>query len=369
MPGRAQPSSCAAGHHIETDVPHSRDHAATRYRERAFLLVRFRKTVAVAVAVLSMPAGVSAAAAATPSPTDSVSPQIVGGDPASVAYAGAGSLQLLDHGDPNWHSCGLTFLAEGYTETGAPASVAFTQGHCLTNEPPQSEQARMPAEVKARFESLRAAAGDPDINRSDPTIYHARFGSANRLQGGLVRNGNKIDVPPGWMWGYPDAQGRIWDVALIRLDGHLDGIRPARIAPAQLRRSARSIGWGTRNVDPTTWTGPAPADLSQLDIPLLPGKNCAAGGIGTGELCGGVPPTGGGACSGDSGSGLLQKHAGTWYLIGTVSRGTAPYCGASPTIYDDVAAYGPWIAEHVRQLLPGQPRATTHTALATTPAA
>jgi hypothetical protein len=329
--------------------------------------VRFRKTVAVALALLPMLAGVSAATAAPPPPpTDSVSPQIVGGDPAPVAYAGAGSLQLLDHGDPNWHSCGLTLLAEGYTETGAPASVGFTQGHCLSNLPSQSEQARMPAEVKARFESLRAAAGEPGIDRSDPTIYHARFGSTNRLQGGVVRYGNKIDVPPDWNWGYPDAEGWIWDVALIRLDGHLDGMRPARIASAQLRQSARSIGWGTLNVDPATWTGPAPTDLSQLDIPLLPVKKCAAGGIGGGELCGGVPPTGGGACSGDSGSALLQKHGSTWYLIGSVSRGATPYCGSSSTIYNDVSAYGPWIAEHVRQLLPGQPQATTHHAVATT---
>ncbi|WP_329051155.1 hypothetical protein OG738_03540 [Amycolatopsis sp. NBC_01488] len=84
--------------------------------------MRFTKTAAVALAVLPTLAGVSAAAAAPPPPTDTVSPQIVGGDPAPVAYAGAGSLQLLDHGDPNWHSCGLTFLAEGYTETGALAA-------------------------------------------------------------------------------------------------------------------------------------------------------------------------------------------------------------------------------------------------------
>ncbi|MEV6639712.1 trypsin-like serine protease [Amycolatopsis sp. NPDC051371] len=330
--------------------------------------MRFTKTVAVALAVLPMLVGVSAAAAAPPPPTDTGSPQIVGGDPAPVAYAGAGSLQLLDHDDPNWHTCGLTFLDEGYTETGDPASVAVTQGHCLSNPPPQSEQARMPAEVKARFESLRAAAGDPNIDRTDPSIYHARFGSTNRLQGGLVRHGTKIDVPPDWKWGYPDAEGRVWDIALIRLDGHLDGIRPARIAAAQPWLPALSIGWGTRNVDPTTWTSPAPADLSQINIPLLAAKNCAPGGIGTGELCGGVPPTGGGACTGDSGSGLLQHQGTTWSLMGTVSRGATPYCGASPTIYNNISAFTAWIRKHVRQLLPGRPKATTHLAAATTPA-
>ncbi|MEV7043946.1 trypsin-like serine protease [Amycolatopsis sp. NPDC051061] len=326
--------------------------------------MRFRKTVAAAIAVLSMPAGVCAAAAAPPPPTDTVAPQIVGGEPAPVAYAGAGSMQLLDHGDPNWHSCGLTFVAQGYDENGAPASVALSQGHCLSNEPRPSEQARMPKEVKARFETLRAAAGDEDIDRSDPTIYHARFGSTNRLQGGLVRTGTKIVLPPDWQWGYPDAQGRIWDIALIRLAGHLDGIRPARIAPASPGQPALSIGWGTRNVDPDTWTGPAPTDLSQIAIPLLPAKNCAAGGIGTGELCGGVPPTGGGTCTGDSGSGLLQHHGSSWYLVGSVSRGTTEYCGSSPTIYTNISTFGPWIAQHVHQLLPGRPAATTHRAAA-----
>ncbi|MCR6488331.1 trypsin-like serine protease [Amycolatopsis sp. OK19-0408] len=330
--------------------------------------MRLRTTVASTLALLSVLTGVSTAAAAPPPPTDTVSPQLVGGDPASQAYAGAGSLQLLDHGDPNWHSCGLTFIDQGYDENGNPASVAVTQGHCLTNEPSLPEQARMPAQVKARFVALRSAAGDPDIDRSDPTIYHARFGSTNRLHGGLVRNGTEIDVPPGWRWGYPDADGWIWDIALIRLDGHLDGIRAARIAPAQPRLPARSIGWGTRNVDPTTWTGPAPTDLAQLDIPLLPSTKCADGGIGTGELCGGVPPTGGGACTGDSGSGLLQKHGTTWYLIGTASRGASPYCGVAPTIFNNVSAYEPWITQHAHQLLPGRPKATTHTALPATPA-
>ncbi len=333
--------------------------------------MRLRTTAAAALALLALLLGVSAATAADnappPPPTAAASPQIVGGDPAPVAYAGAGSLQLLDHADPNWHSCGVTLLAEGYDENGDPASVALSQGHCLTNEPPPSAQARMPQQVKARFDSLRASAGDPDIDRSDPTIYHARFGSTNRLHGGLIRHADKIDVPEDWRWGYPDPDGWIWDVGLLRFSGHLDGIRPARIAPVQLRQSARSIGWGTRNQDPATWTGPAPTDLSQLDIPLLPATKCAAGGIGAGELCGGVPPTGGGACSGDSGSGLLQKHGTTWYLVGTVSRGTTPYCGGSATIYDDVSAFGPWITQHVRQLLPGKPKATTHPALAATP--
>jgi hypothetical protein len=331
--------------------------------------VRLRKTTAATIALLAMPFSISAATAAPPPPpTDTVSPQIVGGDPAPVAYAGAGSLQLLDYDDPNWHSCGLTLVDQGYDENGAPASVAATQAHCLSNVPPQVAQARMSAPVKARFDTFRTDLRDSDIDRSDPTIYHARFGSTNRLQGGLVRTGNKIDVPPYWQWGYPDAEGRIWDIALIRLDGHLDGIRAARPAPPQPRQSARTIGWGTQFQDPATWTGPAPAELSQLDIPLLPASKCAAGWIGTGELCGGVPPTGGGACSGDSGQALLQKHGITWYWIGSVSRGTTAYCGGSPTIYTSISGYEPWIAQHSRQLLPGTPRVSTHTALTTTSA-
>lgn len=163
--------------------------------------------------------------------------------------------------------------------------------------------------------------------------------------------------------GLPDKEGRIWDVSLIRVTGHVDGVRPARIAPTWPWRAARAIGWGI-TTDPAAWTGPAPAELSQLDVPLLRGGKCAPGGIGAGELCAGVPPTGGGVCDGDSGSGLLQRHGDDWYLLGEASRTIADFCG-SAAIYTDLSSYWWWIKQQIRQLLPGAPSATTHTALAT----
>jgi hypothetical protein len=326
--------------------------------------VRFRKTVVAALALLPVLLGVSAATADSPAPpTTSVSPRIVGGDPAPVAYDGAASLQLLDHGDPDWHSCGVTLLAQGYDDAGQPAAVAASASHCLNNTPSPAEQARMSPAAKKVFASFRTDLRDPDIDRSDPGIYHARFGSTNRLQGGVVRTGSKIVVPPRWAWGLPDTDGKIWDVSLIRFTGHIDGVRPARIAPAWMWLPARAIGWGI-TTDPAAWTGPAPAQLSQLDVPLLRAATCAPGGIGTGELCAGVPPTGGGVCNGDSGSGLLQRHGDDWYLLGEASRTIAEFCG-SAAIYTDLHAYQPWITRQIHQLLPGSPSATTHTVSAT----
>ncbi len=309
--------------------------------------------------------GISAATAdtdatPTPPPTATMSPRIVGGDPAPVAYAGAGSLQLLDHNDPDWHSCGVTLLAQGYDETGQPASVAASASHCLSNPASPAAQARMSPAEKAIFASFRTDLRDPTIDRGDPAIYHARFGSTNRLQGGVVRTGAKIVVPPHWAWGMPDQDGKIWDVSLIRFTGQIDGVRPARIAPARWWQSALAIGWGI-TTDPAAWTGPAPAQLSQLDVPLLHAGKCAPGGIGAGELCAGVPPTGGGVCSGDSGSGLLQRHGDDWYLLGEASRTIAAFCG-SAAIYTNLNAYRWWITQQIHQLLPGAPNATTHTA-------
>ncbi|MFB9686114.1 S1 family peptidase [Amycolatopsis plumensis] len=330
--------------------------------------MRLRTTAAAALALLPMLFGISAATADTgtppPSPsTATASPRIVGGDPAPVAYAGAGSLQLLDHGDPDWHSCGVTLLAQGYDETGKPAAVAVTASHCLSNTPSPEEQARMSPAAKKIFASFRTDLRNPTIDRSNPAIYHARFGSPNRLQGGVVRTGAKIVVPPRWAWGLPDIEGKIWDVSLIRFTGHVDGVRPARIAPTWLWQPARAIGWGI-TTDPAAWTGPAPAQLSQLDVPLLHTAKCAPGGIGTSELCAGVPPTGGGICNGDSGSGLLQRHGGDWYLLGAASRTIAEFCG-SAAIYTNLHAYEWWINQQIRKLLPGAPGATIHTASAT----
>ncbi|WP_410594056.1 trypsin-like serine protease [Amycolatopsis sp. lyj-23] len=87
--------------------------------------------------------------------------------------------------------------------------------------------------------------------------------------------------------------------------------------------------------------------------------------IGAGELCAGVPSTGGGVCNGDSGSGLLQRHGGDWYLLGDASRTIAEFCG-SAAIYTNLKSYEWWINQQIHQLLPGAPPATRHSALAAT---
>jgi hypothetical protein len=249
--------------------------------------VHLRKTTAAALALLAMLLGASAATVASspppPPPGTTVSPQIVGGDPAPIAYAGAGSLQLRDHDDPNWHTCGLTLIAQDQN-----AALEAINAHCVSDPPSQAQVAQMSPVGKANLAAFRADVRDTGIDRSDPAIYHARFGSTDRLHDGTVTTLKAILVPPDWKWGEPDKDGRIWDIALV-LSGPIPGVAPARIATPQLWQSAREIGWGVTTPDPSTWSGPAPAQLSRLDVPLLRNSKCAAAGIGVGELCAGVP--------------------------------------------------------------------------------
>jgi hypothetical protein len=255
---------------------------------------------------------------------------IVGGEPASQPYPFEGSLQLTDHGDPNWHTCGVTLIAPQWVETNA---------HCVTNEAEASTS--QTATAQARYGSWLAANTTEGIDRNDPATFHVRIGSADRLSGGVVRRFTRIVVDPSWAWGVPDSQGRIGDIALMRLDRPVN-LPPAIVLPARAGL-VRDIGWGM-NADPATWEGPAPRDLAQIDVPIKPAQQCAASGIGAGELClGGIK---GGDCFGDSGSAALQPLGRYWGIaVGSSGRGQDDTCGqpGKPDVYTDLGFYRDWM--------------------------
>ncbi|WP_341771233.1 serine protease [Amycolatopsis acidicola] len=283
---------------------------------------------------------------------------IVNGTPAK-AYSFVGSLQLTDGGDPNWHSCGLTLINPWWVETNA---------HCVTNMPATTTSGAATAAFRNSYSASASAEG---IDRSDPSIYHIRLGSADRLAGGEVRHVTEIVVHPSWNWGVPDEDGYINDIAMMRLDQPVFTLAPALVAPARESREAREVGWGYTVTDPSTVAGqPAPRRLSQINVPVQPASACAASGIGAGELC--LAGGDGGSCNGDSGTAALQQFAGEWRIaIGSASRGPDTTCGepGKPGVYTDLSAYRDWMIRTVFGLPEGASTAGRALDTAAAPAA
>lgn len=258
-------------------------------------------------------------------------PNIIGGTQAPAgAWQFEGSLQLTAHGDPNWHTCGVTLIDPWHAETNA---------HCVTNEPRSGPAA---AAAETRFQSwLSATAGDPPIDRTDPSIYRIRFGSTDRLHGGVVRHVTRIQTHQAWQWGVPNAKGEIGDIAKLTFDKPVWTVWPALIGPVRTNQTATAIGWGM-NADPATWKGPAPEFLRQIELPVVDAHQCDPLGIGVGELCLGMSPQGGRQCFGDSGSGVFQQLHGWWRVIGSASRVMTATCGG-PDVDTDLSYYRSWL--------------------------
>jgi secreted trypsin-like serine protease len=269
-------------------------------------------TVAAA-APADKPAPSITVAAAAPAdkaaPSDTVSPTIIGGRPASQVYEAMGSLQRQLGDNPDWHSCGAILISLGW---------AVTNAHCVTND---------------------------DGTARDPLVYHyhLRFGSNNRLSGGVVVDVSRILPHEMWDWGAGDDA--VADLAVLKLATPVRGIRPFQI-PRHLNNwsdFARIIGWG---ITALPWEGPAPIDLDELDTRIVSASNCAIAGITVGEICVGDPAnTKAGPCYGESGGPVLQPvpHSRTrWVAVGGASRETTDTCTGS-TVYTDLSAYRTWI--------------------------
>lgn len=272
------------------------------------------------------------------SATAATAPNIVGGTPASTTYAFAGSLQLDKNDDPNWHTCGVTLFNANFAETNA---------HCVSNPPTEGARAMT---AHQRFGNWLSDNATPAVDRSDPSIYHIRFGSNDRLNGGVVRHVKKITVNPAWNWmTSPNPNGEVGDIAILQLDSPVTTIQPALPSPADTSLVAREIGWGiTDEAGEAGWTGPLPQNLSQIDVPVVDKSACADAGIGTGELC--LGGQGGGTCNGDSGSPVLQTqgtHPAWGIYIGSDSRTLFDTCGdvGETDVYTDVWYYTPWIIQ------------------------
>jgi hypothetical protein len=290
--------------------------------------VIIRSIIVAVTGMLALAAATTAspvAAAATPVPN------IIGGTLAPQgAFPFEGSLQLAEGGTPDWHTCGVTLIDPWHVETNA---------HCVTNPPANGAQAAAASTV---FASWLAANGSvPAVDRTDPSIYHIRLGSVDRLHGGVLRHVTHISVYPSWAWGVLNAKNEVGDVAKLTLDRPVWWPIPAWISTVQPDATARAIGWGM-DAPPGTWTGPAPEFLNQVDLPVVDAHQCDGLGIGAGELCLGQGK--GTQCYGDSGSAVTQLRYGRVVVIGSASRISSQNCDVGTAVETSIAYYLPWLS-------------------------
>jgi secreted trypsin-like serine protease len=182
------------------------------------------------------------------------------------------------------------------------------------------------------------------VQGRQPRAVRTRIGSADRTQGGEVKQAAEIVVHPDY-----DPDGAGGDLALIRFAEPAQSA-PVPVAPtAEVDMSARLLGWG--QTCPTVGCGDSPMMLQQLDTTLVEGELCTAEFDAKVELCVNNPGGDAGSCYGDSGGPALHKtEEGRWEVVGVTSRpgNGDPTCATGPSIYTSATAYSDWIAEQTQ---------------------
>lgn len=132
-----------------------------------------------------------------------------------------------------------------------------------------------------------------------------------------------------------------YDIALIRLDGDVSGLRPAHLPAVGAAVPAGTItdivGWGA-----TREGGSASDQLQYAQVPVVDHTACnnaSDGQLTDRMLCAGLPQGGVDACLWDSGGPLYQGTT----LVGITSWGYGCATPGHPGIYSDVAQFRTWI--------------------------
>jgi secreted trypsin-like serine protease len=248
--------------------------------------------------------------------TASPAAAIVGGTLVPAGrYQAAASLQLPYHGVADFHFCGGTVIA---------ARWVVTNAHCVTDE------------------QLTTIPTEP---------LHARVGSTDRHTGGELVGVDKVLPHASWDWA--GGTNPIADIALLHLASPVH-VPPMRLfGPIDPRGLVTLLGWGYTTMPSS---GPAPADLSQIDARRVDPGRCAAVGITAGEICFTGVRQHTAACLGDSGSPAVEANQ----LLGGASRGTDEVtCDGGYAAYTDIRHYRWWILQVMRTgtvppPLPGQ---------------
>lgn len=159
---------------------------------------------------------------------------------------------------------------------------------------------------------------------------------------------------------HPDFQPGTYenDVALVELEQ--PAAAPAMpVVGAEMREEDLAglagvvVGWGFTQEAASADADLLPADLQEVELPLVPIATCRAAyadsplkgnAIGAGTVCAGFAAGGRDACRGDSGGPLMLRGAsGGWVQAGIVSWGEG--CGRRERygVYTRVAAFETWL--------------------------
>ncbi|GLW58035.1 serine protease [Kitasatospora phosalacinea] len=161
-------------------------------------------------------------------------------------------------------------------------------------------------------------------------------GSSSTTHDGKSFSASKIVQAPAYNPGTMDS-----DIALIKLNGAVSGLRPADLPAAGATVPAGTVadiaGWGVLQEG-----GSAPARLQYAQVTVLDHSTCKKaypGDITDQMLCAADPKGHMDACNGDSGGPLLQDNT----LVGVISWGLGCASPGKPGVYTDVAKFRTWI--------------------------
>lgn len=251
-------------------------------------------------------------------PTESISPYIVGGEPApdgqwpfmvSIRYAGAGAY--------DGHFCGGSLVRK---------NVVLTAAHCVKFEEPESIEV---------------------------------FIGSNKLSGsaeGAAVSVKKIITHAGF-----DFTHMSNDVALLFLDRPVDYPIVPLINDEQMNALAQGdtflvAGWGNMNPDEPLF----PNDLQQVEIEYVDQNVCqdayekiyGAGSVDETMVCAGSYQGGKDSCHGDSGGPLVMSTEEGIFQVGIVSWGL-PTCAMTGYygVYSRVAFLRNWIEKNIDRTL------------------
>lgn len=288
------------------------------------------RPAAQAAVYLPLIAGPSAGSAALPigaaEASRPPSPDIIGGSEAA-RYAWPWQGYMTTKIDGFGYSCGAVLIDPFYALIASHCVISTTTGLAATA-----------ADTHLTFGKLSFTSGPTDL--AD-------------LQ---YRNVAEIITHPDF-----DRRSLRNDVALLRLSEPVQLTRAVRPIPLALSPqhdaldapgvTVTTTGWGRTQETPPTY----PTTLLQVDLKIYSTSECADQGfepnydnVPASEICAGQPKQSWSTCRGDSGGPLVARDGQDWRLVGITSWNML--CGQrnSPSVFQRVSWYAPWILAHIR---------------------